>query len=256
MTKTPPTIAELTAGYLGRTADAETLISAVDALGDVEPHEVSVGLRAEPRLAWQESLEVLSYLVPTRASLSAPAEWGGLVVRQKAVSALPFSLGSYPQRVRELTSLLQARDLKTLLPKTVESGTAPSGLVRWANAQIERKELPHALIAAAIFRCANDFENAEATLKSLGGSIDPQWAAVLENERAALAWERGDFQTARAFWAAMPESAPVLFNRGMAELFLGSRLAAAKSLRAAAAMLPETSAWHHLANLYLVVSEM
>ena len=55
----PPTIAELTAGFLRRTEDAETLAAAADALGDVEPHEVAIGYRAEPRLAWQESMEVL-----------------------------------------------------------------------------------------------------------------------------------------------------------------------------------------------------
>src|SRR5215831_2541417 len=53
----PPTIAELTATFLRRTQDAETLTAAADALGEVQPHEVTIGYRAEPRLAWQESLQ-------------------------------------------------------------------------------------------------------------------------------------------------------------------------------------------------------
>src|SRR5262245_53603009 len=50
---TPPSIAELTAGFLNRPADAEALAAAADAIGEVEPHEVSVGFRAEPGLAWR-----------------------------------------------------------------------------------------------------------------------------------------------------------------------------------------------------------
>ena len=60
LTAVPPSIADLTARFLNRTDDAATLTSAAAALGEVEPHEVSVGFRADPRLAWQESLEVLT----------------------------------------------------------------------------------------------------------------------------------------------------------------------------------------------------
>ena len=46
------------------------------------------------------------------------------------------------------------------------------------------------------------------------------------------------------------------FNRGMALLFL-DRAAEAKSLlRRATELLPESSAWHHLAGLYAALAEM
>src|SRR5436189_5543522 len=98
----PPSIADLTASFLRRTEDAETLSAAADALGDVEPHEVSVGYRAEPRLAWHESLEVLAPFGLKADPIPAPAEWGSLVARQEGLAALPFALGNYPQRARNL----------------------------------------------------------------------------------------------------------------------------------------------------------
>jgi hypothetical protein len=42
----------------------------------------------------------------------------------------------------------------------------------------------------------------------------------------------------------------------MAALFLGRPVEAATHLKAAVAGLPETSAWHHLASLYLTLAEM
>jgi hypothetical protein len=47
----------------------------------------------------------------------------------------------------------------------------------------------------------------------------------------------------------------VLFNRGMAALFLGESADARAALSRAVALLPESSAWHHLARLYLTLAE-
>src|SRR5215212_8730538 len=113
---TPPTLAALTAGFLSRTEDAETLTAAADALGDVQPHEVSVGYRAEPRLAWQESMAVLAAFGRQADPIPAPADWGGLVARQEGTAALPFALANYPQRVRDLGTLLSTGSLGDLLP--------------------------------------------------------------------------------------------------------------------------------------------
>jgi hypothetical protein len=48
----------------------------------------------------------------------------------------------------------------------------------------------------------------------------------------------------------------VLFNRGMAALFLGQPAKARNWLARAADQLPETSGWHHLGRLYLALAEM
>jgi uncharacterized protein HemY len=48
----------------------------------------------------------------------------------------------------------------------------------------------------------------------------------------------------------------VLFNRGMAALFVKDVAAAKQHLNAAIAQLPASSAWHHLGRLYLTLAEL
>ena len=139
----PPSIASLTASFLRRTQDAETLTAAADALGDVQPHEVTVGYRAEPRLAWQESLQVLNAFGRKVESIPAPAEWGGLVARQDGTAALPFALANYPQRVRDLGNLLQAENLGELLTKPNENVAVSSGLLKWGTKHIQAAIAAH-----------------------------------------------------------------------------------------------------------------
>jgi uncharacterized protein HemY len=59
---------------------------------------------------------------------------------------------------------------------------------------------------------------------------------------------------ALAAWRQLEPSVPVLFNLGMAELFLGQFDAAREHLTAAVGQLPESSAWHHLGRLYLALA--
>jgi hypothetical protein len=256
VTKKQPTIAELTANMLNHTTDAATLETALDALGAVEPHEVAVGFRAEPRLAWQEALAVLAAFGHAAVSIPAPADWGRLVVRQEAVAAVPFALGNYPQRVRDLGTLLAAQDLRTLLPTNVETEAASNGLVQWGTPFIEHGTLPQALVAAANYRAANDFDRAATTLADLADRVPSAWQPVLANEQAALLWQRGQFAEALAAWERQADSAVVSFNRGMANLFLGNIAAAQANLRQAVALLPDNSAWHHLASLYAALAAM
>jgi tetratricopeptide (TPR) repeat protein len=252
----PPTIAALTAGFLSRTDDAETLAAAAAALGDVEPHEVSVGYRAEPRLAWQESHEVLAAFGRTASPIPAPGEWGGLVARQEGTAALPFALANYPQRVRDLGSLLQTADLGTLLPQAVEAAPVSTGLLKWGTRHVQAGDLPHALIAAANYRAARDFDRAADTLAAVKAAAGADWQPVVANEEAALLWHRGEYQKAADLWATLPDSVPVRFNRGLAALFLGRPAEARDHLKAAVAGLPDVSAWHHLASLYLTLADM
>lgn len=253
---TPPTIAALTAGFLSRTEDAETLAAAADALGDVEPHEVSVGYRAEPRLAWQEALEVLGAFGRKADPIPAPADWGTLVARQDGTAALPFALANYPQRVRDLGTLVGTGNLGDLLPDATANTPVSTGLLMWGVRHIQVGNLPHALIAAANYRAAGDFDRAAEALSGLKKAVGPEWQAVVANEEAALLWHRGEHAKAAELWAVLPDSVPVRFNRGMAALFLGRPAEARAQLQAAVAGLPEASAWHHLASLYLALAEM
>ena len=238
-----PRLADLTAGFLNRAEDAEVLAAAADAFGEVQPHEVAVGFRAEPRTAWVAGLEAATAFGRTAPGGATPADWGTLVARHDAVAALPFAIGNYPQRVRDLGTLFATEKLGDLLPKAAEAAEAPTGLVKWAA-----KADP--LVAAAVLRAARDFDRAANLLNGVPGD------ATAANEAAALLWHRGEYAKAEAAWAKLPDSVPVRFNCGMAALFLGRSAEAATHLKAAVAGLPETSAWHHLASLYLTLAEM
>ncbi len=106
----------------------------------------------------------------------------------------------------------------------------------------------------AVLRVARLFDAAERLLRGLK-DLPAVWQPVLANEQAALAWQRGDARAVGA-WQSQPESVPVLFNRGMAALFLGESAEARACLGRAAAQLPEDGPWHHLARLYLALAEM
>jgi hypothetical protein len=247
-----PRLADLTAGFLTRAEDAEVLAAAADAFGEVQPHEVAVGFRAEPRAAWAAGFEAMTAAGQTAPLLMAPADWGTLVARHDAVAALPFAVGNYPQRVRDLGTLFMTEKVGSLLPKTVESAEATPGLQKWAAKQAG--ETATALVAAATVRSARDFDRAAELLAGIDANAD--WKPVVANESAAMMWQRGEYAKAEAAWAELPDSIPVRFNRGMAALFLGRSPEAVPHLKAAVAGLPEASAWHHLASLYLTLAEM
>ena len=86
------------------------------------------------------------------------------------------------------------------------------------------------------------------------GKVSAAAQALRANEEAALAWHRGQGEQALALWQTQKDNVPVLFNRGMASLFLGRPPEAQTALRAAVAQLPDTSAWHHLGHLYLALA--
>jgi len=247
-----PRLADLTAGFLNRAEDAEVLAAAADAFGEVEPHEVAIGFRAEPRAAWAAGLEAATAFGQTAPTATVPADWGTLVARHDAVAALPFALANYPQRVRDLGNLFLTAKVGDLLPKTAEPSAASAGLEKWAAKQAG--DTANALLAAATCRSAHDFDRAKQIQDGI--KADAAWAPVVANEAAALLWQRGEYAKAEAAWAKLPESVPVRFNRGMAALFRGRAAEAETHLKAAVAGLPETSAWHHLASLYLTLAEM
>ena len=84
--------------------------------------------------------------------------------------------------------------------------------------------------------------------------VPANWAAAWANETAAILWHCGSKAEAAKRWQELPESIPVLFNRGMAALFTGRTDDARANLRRAVAKLPESSGWHHLARLYLALA--
>src|SRR5436190_11953678 len=158
----PPLIDELMIRYLNR-SEGSTLEAVT--LGEVEPHDVSVGYRTEPRTAWNEGLTSLKLSKLAVDKLPLPPEWGSIVARQDSMCAMSCATGNYPQRVRDLTKLLQANDLTSLVPPS-ENRVASVNLRKWASQQITKSEA-NALVAVGVLRTAGDLDHAEELLMQL-----------------------------------------------------------------------------------------
>jgi tetratricopeptide (TPR) repeat protein len=248
-----PDLSDLFARYLERqtAAQGEGLASAGPG-DEVVPFDAVPVQPIEPRLAWNEALAVLGHFEPSRGARppAAPPEWSALVAAHDPEVALPFSLGHYPQLVRHLPAVLHA----------VEAGwqpgrraLGPSTLVEWGRSEAARPEPLACLAAAAVLRLARQFE---AAAQVLSAPLPRAWEPLRQNEQAALFWQQGQWGAADSLWQGLSDSAPVLFNRGLASLFLGRPAEARTLLRRATAELPEASGWYHLGQLYLALAEM
>jgi tetratricopeptide (TPR) repeat protein len=251
-TETPfgqPTLHDLMVRFLANRSDASA--GAVEHVeGDVEPHEVAAGFRVDPRAAWTDANDTLTAARPEQAkpTLSPlPTEWATLVAQPSAAFAVAMAAGNFPQRVKDLQPLLTKFDLSALRPSGTTAPTPGfAGLRSWAAKQAKSNPL----MAAGVSRVLGDFDAADERLNA----AEP--GAERENERAALLWHRGECEKALAAWDAMPETPAVLFNRGMALLFLGKLPEARAALAKAVAVLPENHGWSALAKLYLSLAEI
>jgi len=206
----------------------------------------------DPKLAWDETRGVLKAFGGLTAPqhLPVPPEWPQLVAGHEPAVALAFALGNYPQLVRNLQPLLTEGDLTAWRPRPQRSLAGPA-LLDWANRQTEPFSR---LLTAGVLRLAREYTRASEILGN-GSELKGEWKALWVNEMAALAWHRGLAEEALTLWRGQPESAPVLFNMGMAALFLGKPAEARDWLRRAVAALPDSSSWHHLGQLYLALAQ-
>jgi tetratricopeptide (TPR) repeat protein len=245
-------LSELLNSYLRRQATAQA-----EGLACPEPTDVVLPYDSAPvqpvdaPLAWADGLGVLRYFPdrPQGLSLKAPPDWPQLVAAQEPAVALPFALGTFPQLVRNLQPLLTADDLPALRQPAPRPIGTPA-LRTWAGNVQEPAEI---LLAAGVLRLAGEVDQAAALLNR-AAQLPAEWQALRANEEAALCWHQGQCDEALRRWQAQAESVPVLFNRGMASLFLGQPAPAREALAQAVQKLPETSAWHHLASLYLTLA--
>lgn len=251
---TPPTLSDLFARYL-----QSGLASAApeQTVGEVVPFEMAPTQPVDPRPAWHEALAAARWfpLAGEPLTLAAPPEWPALVALPEPMHAVAFCLGNYPQLVRSLQTLLTADDLGSLRPTGGRPLEEPALLAR-AEALVRQRQVPEALLALGALRLARQYDQAAALWQTCRAAVPEAWHAVCANEEAALAWHRGEADAALAAWQAQPESVPVLFNRGLALLFLGQQEKARAPLTRAADHLPEECSWHHLARLYLALAEM
>jgi len=253
MSQTPQSVADLFSRYLRRqmAAQAEGLGFA-DPDGQVVPHEAAPVQPADPRLAWEDALAVVRYgsTGVSPVGWEVPPDWPSLVAAQEPAIALAFCVGNFPQMVRNVHPMLAGGDLTVLRQSFGRPVSVPPALLQWAN---KARGYPGILVAAGVLRLARRFDEASALLKSQEDT-PASWQALRANEEAALAWHRGQAEEALALWQAQNDIVPVVFNRGMAALFLGLATEAQTALGEAVAQLPDTSAWHHLGHLYLALA--
>ena len=260
-TPVQPKLADLLAGYLQRQAQSQAAgLAGVDAGAEVVPYEAGPVHPVDPRLAWDETLVVARCYAPNLKAQDwhIPPTWPALVAAHEPVVALACALGNFPQMVRHFHTILQSRNLAQLRPASVRPASAPA-VAQWAR-QIAQNvagpdSVPQLLGALGTLRLAKEFDEAEKILQAQDANVPAAWRTAWDNEKAALAWHRGQTQLASQQWQKLEPTAVVLFNRGMSELFLERPLPAQSFLQAAVARLPEEGAWHHLGRLYLALSQ-
>jgi hypothetical protein len=247
-----PSLNDLLARYLAKQADAQSLgISGFDA--EVTPYEVGPLQPLDPKLAWDEALAALAFFgkAPT-GRVKAPPHWAQLVSGHESVVGIAFSVGNFPQLVRNFHQILTQ-------PKEASNDAgraATADLSDYVAETAQKKAFPQMLIAVGALRLANQFDAADRFIAANDTHVPADWRAAWDNEKAALAWHAGRCNEARKIWDTLEPTAPVQFNRGMAALFTGDSAAAKQHLRGAIAQLPKSSAWHHLGGLYLTLADL
>jgi tetratricopeptide (TPR) repeat protein len=254
-TPVQPKLSELLARYLEKQADA-CAVGAAAGVDEVTPYEAGPVQPIDPKLAWDESLTIFTLTGQTAETRGwkAPPQWSSLVAGHEPVVALALCAANFPQLVRNFHMILQNADLTALKPQAGRPVAAPE-LAGWAEQVADRQQPAQVLLALGALRLAKQLEAAEQYARKHDGAIPPAWRGAWENEKAALLWHGGKAEEARAAWQKLEPTVPVLFNRGMAELFLGDVASAREHLAAAVARLPESSAWHHLGRLYLTLAQ-
>jgi tetratricopeptide (TPR) repeat protein len=253
-TAVQPKLADLLARYLAKQADACSVGAAASA-DEVTAYEAGPVQPIDPRLAWDEAVAIVHLADPTvnTKAWKAPPLWPSLVAGHEPVVALAMCAANFPQLVRNFHMILQMTDLTALKPLAGRLNSAPE-LTAWADEVGGRKQFPQMLLALGTLRLAKQLDAAQEYARKHDAEVPVAWRAAWENEKAALAWHAGRADEALAAWRQLEPSVPVLFNLGMAELFLGQFDAARAHLAAAVGQLPESSAWHHLGRLYLALA--
>jgi hypothetical protein len=257
-----PRIDEILARFILRQAESPDVEPSPE-LGEVVLFQ-AVGLyQPDPRTALREALEAAGLLLGPQAAsmfqsgLKGPGEWAHLVRSIPPMMAVPFCLGNYPQLVHDLSPLMAAKSLKELA-KSSEEALDVREIQDWGRLMLVNARLAEALLAAAALRLARQLDAAAALLAEVRRQAPVSWEPLLINEEAALAWHRGDTGHAAQLWSSHPhqDNPVVQFNRGLAFLFDDQTAEAKQLLAASAAALPEKSAWHHLARMYLALIEI
>src|SRR5438132_9183346 len=159
-----PALSELMARFLERHASVPSAASQPS--GEVVPYEAVPAQPVEPRLAWDEAQAALRCFTPKVSSVGQQftADWSTLVASHEPAAAIAFCAGNFPQLVRDIHTLLSAKELSKLCPQPAppHGGVA---ITSWAAQLAQTKQRPDVLLAAGVCRLARHFDHAEEYLK-------------------------------------------------------------------------------------------
>lgn len=247
-----PTLQELLAKYLAQSAEAPVL-----PISEIEPHQAALPAWTEPRAVWGEALRTAQLLLsgdkavnwqPGKCDVSTA--WAKLLGESGTQGAVTFCLGHVPQLLYDVSPLLTKGRTALKLPEArPDAGPTPEHTLK-KNASLAEK-----FLHAACLRMTGHFKAAEQQLTALATEAGTEYALLLTNEKAALAWQRGDVKAAVQLWSTHAEQPVFAFNLGLAALCQGDVTTAATHLKKAAGALPESDPWHHLAHVYLTLAE-
>jgi tetratricopeptide (TPR) repeat protein len=257
VTPSQPSITDLLARFLNQRSQAQADGFSCDTRGEVTPYEAGPVQPIDAQLAWEQAVVAAAYYEPEALATvkwAPPPHWVSIVAAHEPAVALAFCLGNFPQLVRNFHLILQKADLTQLQPGGGRPMPVP-GLVEWAQDVAAKRQYPQMLLAVGALRLSKNFEQAAAFVEANDALIPEEWRTAWTNEKAGLSWHQGQTDTARALWDTMQANVPVLFNRGMADLFLGRTAQASAALNLVVSKLPEPSPWHHLARLYLTLGQ-
>lgn len=247
-----PSLSDLMVRFLATHSDAAFGAAVESAEGEVEPHEVVTGFRVDHRTAWTDATATLP-----GATNSPPSDWASFAAQPATAFALSMAIGNFPQRVNDLHPLLTEFDPAELRPSGSQAPSPGlSGLRTWLVREAKKNQTVAALLAAGVARAIGEFDWAAELLAAAEPLCSGEYRDAWENEQAALLWHRGRCEEALAAWQAMKDSPAVLFNRGMALLFLNKPAEARTLLTKAVDALPDSSGWNDLARLYITVTEI
>lgn len=213
-----------------------------DTVSEVEPYQAQPALGFDLTLAWNEALlpgELLADEEPRRTA-RFPSAWQ--TARYVTMHGpFPCCVGMAPQFLQKIDRFLS--DSSGFFQQDAVSTAGPM----IAEVTLDNKSI---LSQLAIARLAGDAEQVDRLVNELPGET------LQKNERAAQAWLAGDRENARGLWDSLPGDHPVVaFNQGLAALAAGEQERGRACLERAVAGFAESTGWHHLAELYLAVSE-
>ena len=207
---------------------------------EVELYQAQPALGLDLGIAWSEALLPGQILADEELRVQArfPTSWNA--ARQVSLSApFPCCIGMAPQFLQKIDGIMENAD--DFFQQESLGMPALS-----ADITLDNKT---PLSQLAIARLAGDVNQIEHLIPQLDGEL------LQKNERAAQLWFAGRREEARDAWDSLDGENPIVaFNQGLAALAQGDTEQGRACLTKAVEGFPESTGWHHLAELYLAVA--